>query len=196
MSDSNKDSLVERVSNLQEGGMTNMIPALQAGIDMIVDNRVDGRISVILFFTDGVPTEDSTYIEYFLNRKLEKLMKNGVRIPQIHTFGFGYDLNSQLLSRISKLTNASYSFISDAGMLATNFNNKIANILTYSNDEIKIEIEIPDSIKDKINFNSYLNYNQNDNKIILFGEIVILIIKKILFLILVTIILVIMKLNY
>ena len=49
---------------------------------------------------------------------------------QINTFGFGYDLDSELLLSVAQEGNGTYAFIPDAVIVGTTFVSCIANVLT------------------------------------------------------------------
>ena len=61
----------------------------------------------------------------------------------IHTFGFGYELNSCLLYDIAKLSNGMMGFIPDASFIGTILINAISNILTTAAVDVKLNLEIP-----------------------------------------------------
>jgi hypothetical protein len=56
------------------------------------------------------------------------LVAMGLRVP-IHTFGFGYDMNSKLINSVAEATQATYAFIPDCSMVGTVFINFIATAL-------------------------------------------------------------------
>lgn len=56
--------------------------------------------------------------------------KSGGRLPcSVNTFGFGYELDSELLHELARLGSASYAFIPDAGFVGTVFVNAVTNLL-------------------------------------------------------------------
>ena len=56
----------------------------------------------------------------------------------INTFGFGNNLDSELLNEISKIGNGMFDYISDFSMIGTKFVKSIANILTTYTSNIKL----------------------------------------------------------
>ncbi len=61
----------------------------------------------------------------------------------IHTFGFGYNLDSGLLYDIAKLSNGMNGFIPDASFVGTIFVNAISNILTTAAIDVKFNLDLP-----------------------------------------------------
>jgi len=61
----------------------------------------------------------------------------------IHTFGFGYNLDSHKLYEMARVSNSGMNnFIPDAGMVGTIFVNAISNILTTAAIDVKYKISI------------------------------------------------------
>ena len=66
------------------------------------------------------------------------------KIPcRIFTFGFGYELDSEMLSEISNAGSGAYNFIPTAAMVGTVFVNAISNIRTTFATNAKIKLDAP-----------------------------------------------------
>ena len=66
------------------------------------------------------------------------------KIPcRIFTFGFGYELDSEMLSEISNAGSGAYNFIPTAAMVGTVFVNAISNIRTTFATNAKIKLAAP-----------------------------------------------------
>ena len=63
------------------------------------------------------------------------------------TFGFGYQLDSQLLRNIAVEGGGMYAFIPDSGFVGTAFVNALANVLATVGTEGKLTIELSDGVK-------------------------------------------------
>jgi len=56
-------------------------------------------------------------------------------MPNIHVFGYGYELDTYLLSEIAEVGYGTYTYIPDCSMVGTSFVNFMANSLaTITND--------------------------------------------------------------
>jgi len=93
-----------------------------------------------MLFTDGVPNISPPRGEVDALKRI--INKKKLTCP-IHTFGFGYDLNSHLLYEIAKLSNGMMGFIPDASMIGTILINAISNILTTAAVDVKFNLDLP-----------------------------------------------------
>jgi hypothetical protein len=114
----------EILERLQPDQSTNLGAGLLAGIKTAASTG--SQFSSVFLLTDGVPTDQDLDFKGAMRRQFKKFPLFG----SLHTFGFGYSLNSQLLRLISKEGDGVFAFIPDAGMVGTIFINAIANIRT------------------------------------------------------------------
>jgi Ca-activated chloride channel family protein len=85
---------VKFVSNIREGGSTNIDGALKATLAMISD---DSRPNYVLFLTDGLPTASETN-----ELRIAENAHNANRYhARVFSFGVGFDVNARLLDRLS-----------------------------------------------------------------------------------------------
>ena len=82
------------VSNIREGGSTNIDGALKSALAMISD---DSRPNYVLFLTDGLPTASETN-ELKIAENARGANKYHARV---FSFGVGFDVNARLLDRLS-----------------------------------------------------------------------------------------------
>lgn len=59
----------------------------------------------------------------------------------LNTYGFGYNLNSELLVALARTTQGSYAFIPDIGMVGTVFIHAIANLQTTVASSLTVSVE-------------------------------------------------------
>ena len=121
-----KDITIENIKKIQPDGMTNMWAGIKLGIDKIssVFNN-DYNISMILM-TDGVSNSDPPR---GIIPTLEEYIKTKNINFSINTFGYGYNIDSNLLGNIAKMCNGIFGFIPDATMVGTIFINMISSII-------------------------------------------------------------------
>ena len=84
------------VSNIREGGSTNIDGALKAALAMISD---DTRPNYVLFLTDGLPTASETN-ELRIAENARERRTSTTRF-EVFSFGVGFDVNARLLDRLS-----------------------------------------------------------------------------------------------
>jgi len=114
------------LSTMKPTTMTNLWAGLEDGIKLT--KKVPTTSSIFLF-TDGIPNVDPPRGYGY------ELKKIGFDTT-IHTFGFGYSINSEVLTTISKMGNGSFNYIPDAGMVGTTFIHAVANLLSQFAQDI------------------------------------------------------------
>lgn len=119
-------------------GGTNLWDGLAAALDHAKNAGRPEALKTIFLLTDGEPQparregEDNLTKQWF--------QQNPEANVTLHTFGFGYDLNSQLLVRIARNGHGSYNFIPDHSMLATVINSALANVGTTVLDHADVPL--------------------------------------------------------
>eukprot|EP01083_Nonionella_stella_P123727 373003_1 len=115
------------LEQLQPGGQTNLWEGLRMGMNALRTKQEPGRLSVIMLLTDGRPTVSPKKGEI---HELQKYLDQYDFAVQINTFGFGYDLDSELLHSLAVFGSGTFAFIPDAKIVGTTFVNSISNVLT------------------------------------------------------------------
>jgi hypothetical protein len=77
-----------------------------------------------------------------LGPMLKEAASKRASIPTIHTFGFGYQIRSELMQSIAEVGKGSYAFIPDAGMIGTAFVHSVANLYTTAGTSASLEIQL------------------------------------------------------
>jgi len=126
---------------LQLDGMTNMWAGLDMGVGLLSGELArKGRLQHLLLLTDGVPTYNPPRGIMPMLELLKK--KAGGTLPcSISTFGFGYNVDSELLQDIAAASCGSYAFIPDAGFVGTTFVHAMANLLVTMARDVVLELE-------------------------------------------------------
>lgn len=127
MDTNGKKTALKQIDNLCAYGSTHLWAGLDASIN-IVDQIDDTSNIHILLLTDGLPNVMQHSI---LNNLYNKL---GDNLPKhtIHTFGYGYELDSRLLLDISQRCGGMFGHIPDQTMCNTIILNFLANTLITS----------------------------------------------------------------
>mmetsp|Transcript_38941 Transcript_38941/g.77305 ORF Transcript_38941/g.77305 Transcript_38941/m.77305 type:complete len:758 (+) Transcript_38941:62-2335(+) len=130
MSANGRDQATEALNSLRPKGQTNLWDGIHAGMESLreeVHGSV-GRRKTLLVLTDGQPNispprghqhELRLYRDSYPDFSF-----------QINTFGFGYDLDSELLTDLACEGNGTFAFIPDAVIVGTTFVNSVANALS------------------------------------------------------------------
>lgn len=125
------------LAGITAGGATNIWDAMKKSMDTLMGE--DERPSVIMLLTDGQPNiipprGHKAMLEQYLDRR------PNLRVS-INTYGFGYDLDSDLLEQIAQDTHGSFAFIPDSGMVGTTFIHAGANAQTTMSCKALLKIE-------------------------------------------------------
>jgi Ca-activated chloride channel family protein len=91
---STRDEAIRFVSNIREGGSTNINDALKTALGMLQD---DSKPNYVIFLTDGLPTAGET-----AEMRIAENAKQANRVrARVFVFGVGFDVNARLLDRLS-----------------------------------------------------------------------------------------------
>jgi len=128
MDDAARQTTEAKLEELIPEGMTNIWDGLRVAMDLLKTTQQPGRLQHVMLFTDGLPNINPPRgILPMLKRQKDK---EGGKLPcTISTFGFGYELDSELLSEMAILGSGLYAFIPDAGFVGTTFVNAMTNLL-------------------------------------------------------------------
>jgi uncharacterized protein YegL len=139
----NKTQFMDTISTIRATGTTDLILGLNTILEYIKsipnDNFIDTHC---LVFTDGEPNDKNIdiYNILFDTFYLDKTFN-----CTIDVFGFGNSLSIDILKIIYTRGKGIFSYISDLNMMATIFNNYLANLITTSITNITLSYEIEDS---------------------------------------------------
>ena len=127
MTEINKTKINTLINTIRPNGQTNIYGALVKAIELLEARDDKSRNGSILMLTDGVPNISPAR---GIVETLKQLRSSKNFSSPIYTFGFGYNLEKDLLYNISKIANGGHGHIPDGSMIATVFCNFIATILT------------------------------------------------------------------
>ncbi|OAA70624.1 von Willebrand factor, type A [Cordyceps fumosorosea ARSEF 2679] len=130
MTDENKKTSRNNINSMVPKDATNLWHGILTGLKQFEGVNSDGKVPAIMVLTDGMPNHMCPPAGY-----IPKLRTKLPLPATIHTFGFGYSLQSGLLKSIAEIGNGNYSFIPDAGMIGTVFVHAVANLQsTYATE--------------------------------------------------------------
>lgn len=97
----NKQQVIAAVDRLSPDGSTNLWDGLHKGLELLRPEASPGRLSSLLLLTDGLPNISPPRGEVpMLHRYIDQ---NKQLSCVISTFGFGYEINSELLRDIANV---------------------------------------------------------------------------------------------
>lgn len=138
MTDQNKGLLKIELIKITEKGSTNIWDGIKTGFDQLTD------FGTLFLMTDGCP--NIVPPKGHMRMLRDYIDKRQDLDVVLHTFGFGYHLDAELLYEMAKETQGSYSFIPDIGMVGTVFVHRMANELVTYLDKAWLLIETKGSV--------------------------------------------------
>lgn len=139
--DKTRDEAIGFVDGIYAGGSTNISDSLATALGMIQD---ESRPNFVVFLTDGQPTAGETNESKIVEGTKQK-NKLDVRII---SFGVGYDVNSRLLDRLSRVNHGQSEFVRPDEDIETHVSrlyDKISSpvmanvVVNFDFDEVKVE---------------------------------------------------------
>ena len=126
------------LDSMKPTGATNLWDGLQTGMETLRTGSGGGRFSSCFLLTDGQPN-----IEPPLGHlpALRKYKKQHNYSPSINTFGFGYSIDSELLTTLATEGGGNYIFTPDGGFVGTAFVNALSNLLSTFSHSMEIVMD-------------------------------------------------------
>mmetsp|Transcript_30569 Transcript_30569/g.51649 ORF Transcript_30569/g.51649 Transcript_30569/m.51649 type:complete len:518 (+) Transcript_30569:73-1626(+) len=142
LTDRNRKVLKEKVKYIEPEQQTNIWDGLRAALDIIAalppGEDVDAEIFLL---TDGVPNINPP--RPLLDTVQNYIKKKCINYkPNIHTFGYGYSLLSDMLYELANSCNGYFGFIPDASMVGTVFINTLSSTLTPPSPNLRDNVVI------------------------------------------------------
>lgn len=133
MNAAGKARISAALETIEPDSQTNIYDGIRQAVAIVNSPELAGKNIVGLLLTDGFPNINPPRGFDYALATLE--LKNRWTL---HTFGFGYKLDSALLHRIAQWGNGIFGFIPDCSMVATIFINFLANVLSTAATDSKI----------------------------------------------------------
>lgn len=126
------------VRDMRTEGSTNIWDGLKVGLDLTQHSLCSELNTFVLLLTDGEPNVNPP--EGNVQALQNYIAKKGLN-SNIHVFGYGYQLDTILLTGIAKEGIGSYGYIPDCSMVGTIFVNFLSNALATLTNLSQISIK-------------------------------------------------------
>merc|ERR1719274_332177 len=124
------------LDDLAPRGCTNLWGGLELALDEL---RKEGSLpKAVVLLTDGLPNTRPEGGEVEALRKMKRLEKNVSDIT-VHTFGFGYSLDDEVLDGLASEAGGIFAFVPDAGMVGTTFTNLSASLRATAASDVRLD---------------------------------------------------------
>jgi Hint-domain/VWA / Hh protein intein-like/von Willebrand factor type A domain/U-box domain len=142
MDDAGRRQLDHLLENVEPDASTNIDAAITTMMSVANSPELAGRAIFAALLTDGA----ETVIPHPTVGTVRWLTKQEMKNPwTLSTFGFGYELDSQLLKRIAEMPTSGsgvFGFIPDLSMIATVFINWAANCMSTGSRNAVINVNV------------------------------------------------------
>jgi len=102
----NKERALRYVERIEAAGGTNIDGALTEGMKLL--HNEDGRVPMVFFMTDGLPTTGETDIPTILK---DAAAKNTSLHARVFTFGLGSDVNTLFLDKLAETNRGAHDYV-------------------------------------------------------------------------------------
>ena len=126
------------INSMKTEGSTNIWDGLDKALRITKDASFGDSNTVISLFTDGIPNRNPAR---GILETLKRVIKSDGLNASINTFGFGYQLDSKLLTDIATEGNGIYGYIPDSSFVGTIFVNFVSNVLASFTSRTTINIK-------------------------------------------------------
>lgn len=167
MNDENKKLAIESIENINTRGCTNIWCGLEESLKILYNNKIDSNNKSVFLLTDGMPNISPPRGHI---KMLERFQDKYPDCGKIFTYGFGYDVDSELLSNLAKYSGGNYYMIPDSSFLGTIFEHSFSNLVTSYTDNLIIKLEYDDN-NIKNTFNTYLTKKESSYYSIIYGPL-------------------------
>ncbi len=130
----NRQKALEFVNEIEDSGGTNINEALLSALKMVESGE---RPNYILFLTDGIPTVGITNTAEIL----KNISKANELRSRIFVFGVGYDVNTELLDRISTENRGPSLYVTEDENLEVAISNYYEKISSPLFSDLKLAFE-------------------------------------------------------
>jgi len=138
MNDTGKKAAEVALNLLKPHASTNIWDGILTALELCRNNEIPEKHNKILLLTDGIANiiPPRGHIG-MINKYIEK---HGKLPASIDTFGFGYNLDSIDLNKISNQCYGNYGFIPDSTLVGDMFSNCLGNILSTASSSSQLMI--------------------------------------------------------
>lgn len=144
-----KEHITRRVNDVHPKRTTNLWDGVDTALQMIANRDDKSRHPTVILLTDGVPNIRPPRGELAMLRKYKDQHFEGT-LPTIHMFGFGYEMESELLTQMATEAHGLFTFIPDASFVGTAFVHAVANLRTACATNVRLRVEFDDGTLDPL----------------------------------------------
>ena len=138
MTKKGKDTAEKTLKGITANGSTNIWDGIRVGLNLTKDERCDSKNTFVVLLTDGEPNINPPQ---GILPTLKKFIDGEGLVSNLHVFGYGYNLDTVLLTGIATMGLGTYGYIPDCSMVGTIFVNFLSNALANVTNLVQIKVE-------------------------------------------------------
>ena len=142
LTDTAKKDLVNKINSIYDHGGTNILSGLEKAVEILkADKKTaeDNRISSIILLSDGC---DNYSDEISLGESLKKLTKGSGLCFTLHTFGYGYDHDPKIMSKLASIRDGSFFLVEDYNKVAEYFVSVLGGCISVISNKADLNVKL------------------------------------------------------
>ena len=155
MTEDTKKKYLEKIEKITAKGGTNILSGLKKAIEILKEDKKnennnepmeEKRVKTIMLLSDGY---DNDYDTEEIVDEIKKITKGQHLSFTLHTFGYGDDFDSKLMSKLALIGDGSFFSVEDINKIQDYFVNALGGCMSTIYNEVKINIKM---LKDTYKF--------------------------------------------
>ena len=155
MTEDTKKKYLEKIEKITAKGGTNILNGLKKAIEILKEDKKnennnepmeEKRVKTIMLLSDGY---DNDYDTEEIVDEIKKITKGQHLSFTLHTFGYGDDFDSKLMSKLALIRDGSFFSVEDINKIQDYFVNALGGCMSTIYNEVKINIKM---LKDTYKF--------------------------------------------
>ena len=148
MTEETKKKYLEKIEKITAKGGTNILSGLKKAIEILKEDKKnennnepmeEKRVKTIMLLSDGY---DNDYDTEEIVDEIKKITKGQHLCFTLHTFGYGDDFDTKLMSKLALIRDGSFFSIEDINKIQEYFVNALGGCMSTIYNEVKINIKM------------------------------------------------------
>ena len=148
MTEETKKKYLEKIEKITAKGGTNILSGLKKAIEILKEDKKnennnepmeEKRVKTIMLLSDGY---DNDYDTEEIVDEIKKITKGQHLCFTLHTFGYGDDFDTKLMSKLALIRDGSFFTIEDINKIQEYFVNALGGCMSTIYNEVKINIKM------------------------------------------------------
>lgn len=156
MNEEGRNKAMKVVSDMKTEGATNLWDGMHKGMELSKDEKCLTRNTFVVVLSDGEPNQHPPNGEW--GATMEYIQSNPLRCS-MSMFGYGYNLDTNLLGALTELGGGFFGFIPDCSMIGTIFVNFLSSALSTFSPKVSLALDSHDG--KFVDFNGQTEYTAN-----------------------------------